>query len=81
MIQHEPWRGSAYPAGIDGQRICVVGYSHWLGEGDKDTRGLTKKVVSGVIDGRYNFNFFNQISRYFGFHDNTSGTTPSSLTF
>jgi hypothetical protein len=71
MIQHEPWRGPKYrTAGINGQRLCVVGYSHWLGKGDKDTRGLTKKVVSGVIDGHYNFNFFNQIRSYFGFEDN-----------
>jgi hypothetical protein len=74
MTQHEPWRGPKYQtAGINGQRICVVGYSHWLAEGEKDSRDLTKRVISGMIDGSYDFNFFNQIRSYFsdfGFEDN-----------
>lgn len=75
VIEHEPWRGRKYrTAGIDGQRICIVGYSHWLGKGDKDTRDLTKKVISGMIKGCYDFEFYKQIRSYFtdfGFEDNT----------
>jgi hypothetical protein len=71
MVQHEPWRGPKYrTAGIDGQRICIVGYSHWLAEGEKDSRDLTKRVISGMIDGSCDFKFFNQIRSYFGFEDN-----------
>lgn len=71
MVQHEPWRGPKYrTGGIDGQRICIVGYSHWLAKGEKDSRDLTKRVISGMIDGSCDFKFFYQIRSYFGLEDN-----------
>jgi hypothetical protein len=41
-----------------------------LAEGEKDSRGLTKQVIAGMIDGSCDFKFFNQIRAYFGFEDN-----------
>jgi len=66
MIEHEPWKGPYYEAGIDGQRIAIVGHSH---HGDCDNDRFTLDTVADVISGRQNLRFFNQISSYFDFQD------------
>jgi len=72
MIQHIPWHGPHYQEGIEGQRICIVGYSHPWGRGGKDSPNATKQIVSGVINGTEKIRFFSQVRRYFGFEDNAA---------
>ena len=69
MIQHIPWKGQRYEEGIESQRICIFGNSHWLGEGKEDTDDFTIDVLQGVIDGSWNLSFFTQIRNYFGYTD------------
>ena len=65
MADHDPWIGSLYQEGLEGQRVCIVGYSHHSSHDDPDT---TSYVVRKVIDGSYaNIRFFSDIMRYFGF--------------
>src|SRR5690242_18178447 len=67
---HERWKGAQYPSGIDGQRIGIVGYSHWNGDPDRhDCAQFTENVVRGVMKGESSHSFFIQIRNYFGFDD------------
>ncbi|HVH82053.1 MAG TPA: hypothetical protein VM782_21830 [Stellaceae bacterium] len=66
MIEHCEWVDDRlYNAGINGQRIAIVGYSHYLKEGSEDSRSVTKDTINDVIRGR-RFSFFSSISAYFG---------------
>jgi hypothetical protein len=69
MIEHIPWCGSDYQAGIDGQRIAIMGYSHHVEEDDSNE--VTRQVVQSVIDGEKSgadqYAFFCRIRDYFGF--------------
>lgn len=67
-MEHSPWVGPDYPLGLDGQRIAIVGYSHWLDE-NEDGPEFTKKCVSNVISGKWKLSFFTQIRNYFGYQD------------
>jgi hypothetical protein len=70
MVEHTPWVGEEYNAGIEGQRLAIVGYSHWLGEGEKDSSDCTRTVISKVIGAEEEFDhipFFVQIRNYFNF--------------
>jgi hypothetical protein len=70
MVQHTPWVGEDYKTGIDGQRICIVGYSHHHEKGESDSDDLTEWVVRQVIEGELGKNsFFPSIPGYFGFPD------------
>jgi hypothetical protein len=63
MIEHKPWKGPDYKDGIcGGQRIAVVGYSHY--EDFQDHNGLTVEIVRRVIAG-CKYSFFTQICGYF----------------
>ena len=68
MLEHTPWILRAdYEAGLDGQRICVVGYSHHHDQGDADEEGFTRWVVENHIKGDLGRNsFFPYVQRYFG---------------
>lgn len=67
MIEHTPWVGSEYDLGVDGQKIAIVGYSHWLGDNDPDTTDTTVDVMQKVVTGEYpDIAFFNLIRGYFG---------------
>ncbi len=73
-IDHVPSRGSMYESGIGGQRIAVVGYSHWLGEGEVDSDSATLKTIRKVTAGEDGFDaigFFVQVRNYFGYSDHT----------
>ena len=72
MVTHEPWVGDEYQAGINGQRIGIVGYSHWKNPSEPDHDGITREVVSRIIEGRESHRFFTQIRNYFGFADHRS---------
>ena len=65
MIEHDPWIGSEYKRGIERQRLAVVGFSHYCEEDEEETRDFTVETVQGVIDGRWNISFFNQIKKLF----------------
>lgn len=69
LIQHTPWKGHLYEEGIESQRVCIVGHSHWLDEGKEDSDDFTIDVVQGVIDGSCRISFFTQIKNYFDFSD------------
>jgi hypothetical protein len=71
MIEHTPWVGPDYPSlGIDGQRIAIVGYSHYRSEDEPDSDDFTEIVVRKVIDGRLKGDsFFPKIPGYFGFDE------------
>lgn len=64
MIEHAPWVGSRYWSdGIQGQRLGIVGYSHWT---DDDHPSFTIDCMRNVISGEWNISFFNSIAGYFG---------------
>jgi len=69
VIEHAAWMGSDYELGLQEQRIAIVGYSHWLGEGDEDAADGTIRCVSRVISGEWKIRFFTQIRNYFGYND------------
>ena len=72
MIIHQPWEGKQFRSGLNGQRVGIVGYSHWNGDPDRpDSEAFTQNVVNGVIrwDGH---NFFTQIRNYFQFDNHHS---------
>jgi hypothetical protein len=70
MIEHLHWRGDSYESGIQGQRLAIVGYSHWgsdEGANADFTRTCVKRVMSGW---KHNSTrFFTSIQNYFGFED------------
>ena len=63
MIEHEPWKGPHYETGINGERIAIVGHSHY--RDCEDTNSFTLDVMSDVISGRCSYSFFNHIATYF----------------
>lgn len=63
-IEHAEWVGAHYEAGIQGQRIAVVGFSHW-GDAVGEHPDFTRDVVSEVREGR-SHTFFDRIQEYFG---------------
>lgn len=68
MIEHREWCPEGYfMSGLKGQKVAVVGYSHWSNECDSET--LTKDVVGSVVSGDFRSSFFTSISRYFEFED------------
>jgi hypothetical protein len=71
MIEHAPYYGSDYDTGIAGQRIAIVGHSHWRDDNERDREAFTIEVVSKVISGEYQTKiaFWKQISGYFGCKD------------
>lgn len=69
MVQHLHWRGDHYNPGIAGQRLAIVGYSHWGDDddyGDEGTRNCITKVISGEWSGSA-MRFFASLRNYFGF--------------
>ncbi|NJR80366.1 hypothetical protein [Sphingomonas corticis] len=64
-MQHEPWVGSNYAGGLDGQKVLIVGFSHW-GELEKDNPMITKEVVNAWAQGDENAPFCPRIRSYFG---------------
>jgi len=77
MLEHAPWVGPNYPgSGINGQRICTVGYSHHLDNSDLDREDFTKYVIGHVISDTPEPNsFFSPISGYFGVPDSATSST------
>jgi hypothetical protein len=64
VIEHHPWVGSLYETeGFAGQRLGIVGYSHWTND---DHAGFTVECMRNVVSGAWNISFFNSIARYFG---------------
>src|SRR2546428_13884533 len=73
MVQHERWVGRDYGTGINGQRICIVGYSHHYTPGESDSDDFTTWVVRQVISGAPGRNsFFRPIGGYFGLPDSAT---------
>lgn len=49
-VEHTAWVGSEYEkSGIKGQRVAIVGYSHWLWESHVDTDEGTTDCIRKVI--------------------------------
>ena len=68
MVEHAAWVGPNYSDGILGQKVAIVGYSHWGDSPDHD--GFTWQCVANVRDNVWpDLRFFNSIQNYFGFHD------------
>ena len=51
--------------GVDGQKIAIVGYSHYLHEHDSDRPSVTRDIVQAVMDGRQKHTFFTKIKAAF----------------
>jgi hypothetical protein len=66
MIEHTHWRGPTYCMGVGGQKLAIVGYSHYLQRGATDDNNCTTQTVKDVLDGGYSLAFFNLIAGYFG---------------
>jgi hypothetical protein len=69
MIEHDPWIGDAYCSGIEGQRICIVGYSHHRNECDNDGKNFTRDVLKDITTGAQRYSFFTKVSQYFDADD------------
>ena len=69
LIQHAPWKGSEYAlSGLNGEKIAIIGYSHWGAEShEEDYPEYTNEVVKGIVTGSIRANFFTCIRNYFGF--------------
>ena len=67
LIEHLAHVGSDYRSGFNGQRVAVVGYSHWLGEEEEETANCTRLCVQQVVCGKWRIRFFSQIKSYFGY--------------
>ena len=68
MVEHAAWVGPKYSDGILGQKVAIVGYSHWGDSPDHD--GFTWQCIANVRDNVWpDLRFFNSIQNYFGFHD------------
>jgi hypothetical protein len=74
LIEHRPWlRQEKYSLGIEGQRIAIVGHSHWQDPDnpkDVDSDDYTVDVLHQVIDGTCRPPFFPHIRGYFGWPTN-----------
>lgn len=70
MIEHEAHVGSKYKDGIDGQRIAIIGFSHW-GEIEEDDNSGTKNCIHNVMSGKWRIRFFTAIRNYFQFMDHS----------
>lgn len=67
-IIHNPWVGNKYKYGIDGNKIAIVGYSHWKGNEDPEVDNVDATIKDMEIisnGGRSNIQFFFKIRRYF----------------
>ena len=64
-LEHREWVGEEYALGIGGQRVAVMGFSHW-GEPDEDCASFTEDVIAAVCTGSSHA-FFDHVQRYFGF--------------
>lgn len=67
-IVHEIWCPTE-KGGVRGQKIAIVGYSHYHDEKDVDRPSATHDVVEAVIDGQQKHTFFTRIREAFGFSD------------
>lgn len=65
VIEHAEWVGARSDEGIQGQRIAIMGFSHW-GETSDDWPGFTQHVIQEVCKGR-SHTFFDRIQEYFEF--------------
>ncbi len=78
MIEHLPWIGPDYQKrGLNGQKVALVGYSHWA---DEDGNDFTEDTVEKIINGTWNISFFTNIRNYFGY-DNHAEFWPRVVFF
>jgi hypothetical protein len=68
MIEHKPWVGEDYLLGIAGQRLAIVGHSHYLGAGEEDSPCKTLLTMREILSGE-RMAFFTKIMGYFDFSD------------
>jgi hypothetical protein len=83
MVCHAPWIGTHYgESGMGAQRVAVVGYSHWLEAGCKDTDQATIDCISKVVSGRLEkkTTFFDRVRDCFGY-DNHEDFWPEVMFF
>lgn len=68
-IEHRPWVGRNYGEGLGGQRVAIMGYSHW--DDAPDTSDKTEQTIADVVENDGGAKFFTAIRNYFGFtsHD------------
>ncbi len=86
-MEHVPWIGAEYSngSGIEGQKIAIVGFSHYSDNLDSATytKDLIKSCISSPSeDFNGDMGSFNVVPSYFSFH-NKSMFWPKvcSLTF
>lgn len=64
------WRPKSGSKGISGERIAIVGYSHFYDpEKEVDRPELTRDVMRKIISGSEKQRFFTSIRNYFDFTD------------
>lgn len=70
-MEHLPWIGPDYKFGLEGQRLAIVGYSHWLWDGHEDEIEGTRHCIAKIVSGDERISFFTAIRNYFGYdsHD------------
>lgn len=47
--------------------MAIVGYSHWVGNGDGDHIEVTQECISKVVSGEFRTLFFTAVRNYFGY--------------
>jgi hypothetical protein len=64
MIEHNYWRGSNYQKGIGGQKLMIVGYSHYRDAREDDYADFTIDTIKEVLS-ENKIQFFRSIAGYF----------------
>lgn len=65
-FEHHHWRGPGYHDVPAGQRLAIVGYSHYRQRTEDDFPDFTRWVIENdVLSGSRNIAFFKQIAGYF----------------
>jgi hypothetical protein len=67
MIEHDHWRGPDYrKMGVGGQKLAIVGYSHYLQPGGTDSTDFTVRTMTDNVLARCCVpGFFDRIASYF----------------
>jgi|SRR5579862_6248784 len=76
MIEHGPSIGRYYEQGIRGEKIAIVGYSHYRKPEHFDHEDFTQSTINHVLTGKQSGDsFFPAIPQYFGYVDKASLVT------
>jgi hypothetical protein len=65
-VEHEPWVGKEYSAGINGQHIAVMLHLHYFGTPEEECVNFTTSVIEDLSAGKRDDRNLVKIQNYFG---------------